>query len=80
MNTCFCRRRDCQLWAEGLTRGIHSTIFNAEYGLDLNVIIPGVFPIRSQGMAQNSWAMQLALAQPFVLFSILAIAAAELQA
>jgi hypothetical protein len=43
-------------------------------------MIPGVFPIRSQAVAQNEWAMKLAFAQPLVLFSILAIAAAELQA
>jgi hypothetical protein len=43
-------------------------------------MIPGVFPIRSQAVAQNEWAMKLAFAQPLVLFSILAIAAAELEA
>jgi hypothetical protein len=43
-------------------------------------MIPGVFPIRSQAIAQNEWAMKLAFAQPLMLFSILAIAAAELQA
>jgi hypothetical protein len=43
-------------------------------------MIPGVFPIRSQAIAQNEWAMKLAFAQPLVLFSILAVAAAELQA
>jgi hypothetical protein len=43
-------------------------------------MIPGVFPIRSQAIAQNEWAMKLAFAQPLVLYSILAIAAAELQA
>jgi hypothetical protein len=43
-------------------------------------MVPGVFPIRSQAVAQNEWAMKLAFTQPLVLFSILAIAAAELQA
>jgi hypothetical protein len=43
-------------------------------------MIPSVFPIRSQAIAQNEWAMKLAFAQPVVLFSILAVAAAELQA
>jgi hypothetical protein len=43
-------------------------------------MIPGVFPIRSQAVAQNEWAMKLAFSQPLVLFSILSIAAAELQA
>src|SRR2546421_592518 len=43
-------------------------------------MIPSVFPIRSQVIAQNQWAMKLAFAQPLVLFSILAVAAAELQA
>ena len=43
-------------------------------------MIPSVFPIRSQVIAQNQWAMELAFAQPLVLFSILAVAAAELQA
>lgn len=47
---------------------------------DLEVMIPSVFPIRSQVIAQNQWAMRLAFAQPLVLFSILAVAAAELQA
>lgn len=43
-------------------------------------MIPGVFPIRSQAIAQSDWAMSLAFTQPLVLFSILAVAAAELQA
>ena len=43
-------------------------------------MIPSVFPIRIQAVAQNQWAMELAFAEPLMLFSILAVAAAELQA
>jgi len=42
--------------------------------------MPGVFLIRSQAVAQNEWVMKLAFAQPLMLFSILAVSAAELQA
>jgi hypothetical protein len=46
----------------------------------LEVLIPGIFPIRSDAIAQNEWVVQLAFAQPRVLFAVLAIGSAELRA
>lgn len=46
----------------------------------LEVIIPSLYPIQSKAKIQCDWTVQLVLAEPQVLFAVLAISAADLQA
>jgi hypothetical protein len=46
----------------------------------MNVIVGGMYPVRNQAAAQTEYSFQICLAEPSVMYAVLAISAADLQA